>query len=126
MNAQLLNFASFRWALRGVEKKGDAFVDITVVGTTDVAESVGLSGSSSYDVMPIADTPVGLRVALNQVLFDREDASTKRDDLAVLAAVDNPLAHTAETVPCVACHVSTVVMNARAQSASIVPSTVAG
>jgi len=126
MNAQLLNFASFRWALRGVEKKGDAFVDITMVGATEVSESVGFSGTATYDVTPIADTPVGLRIALSQTLFDRADPSMKRDGLAVLAAVDNPLAHTAETVPCVACHVSTVVMNARAPSAGSDPLTVAG
>ena len=54
-------------------------------------------------------------------MFDGADTTKKRASLAALAAVDNPLSHTAETVACVACHVSTVVMNARAASAAIDP-----
>ena len=45
---------------------------------------------------------------------------------SVLAAVDNPLSNTAETAPCVSCHVSTVVMSMRAASAAIDPLTLPG
>jgi hypothetical protein len=46
--------------------------------------------------------------------------------MAALAAVENPLTHTAETVACVACHVSTVVTAARAASTGIDPMTLPG
>jgi hypothetical protein len=114
MNAINLRFSALVWALRGVEKKNDAFVDITIVGTTDTFESVTLAGQPGYDVKPVADTPPGLLVAIDQFKFGAADATMRRDSLAALAAADNPMTNTAETVPCVACHVSTVVMKARA------------
>jgi hypothetical protein len=114
MNAQNLNSAQIAWELRGVQRDGNAFVAMAIVGSTESSERVALSGTTSYDVMPLTDAPVGLRTALEQWLFDRADAEKQRQALAVLLAVDDPLSHTAETVACVACHVSTVVLNARA------------
>ena len=73
-----------------------------------------LSGDPGYDVLPITDTPSGLLGAIKKYMFDAADTHEQRAYLAALAAVDNPLSHTAETVACVACHVSTVVMSARA------------
>jgi hypothetical protein len=121
MNAQNLRFASLVWVLRGVEKKGDAFVDITIVGATQNAEMVTLTGNPTFVVKPVADTPAGLLGAITQTTFNAADTDTKRAYLAALAAADNPLTHTAETVPCVACHVSTVIMNNRAASTAIDP-----
>ena len=116
VNAQPEIFAQVRWELRGVEKKGDTFVDITIVGSTAISESVFLG--SSYDVKPITDTPAGLLGAITKSMFDAADATKKREYLAALVAAENPLSHTAETVACVACHVSTVVMSERASNAS--------
>ena len=126
MNAQPGIFAQVRWALRGVEKQGLTFADMTIVGATDTAESVILNGTAGYDVMPMTDTPLGLLGALKPATFAAADATTKRDDLAALVAAENPMSNTAETVACVACHVSTVVMNARAMSAAIDPLTLPG
>jgi hypothetical protein len=123
MNAQNLKFESVVWTLRGVEKQGNAFIDMTIVGTTALSELVTLVGNPGYNVMPITDTPSGLLGAITQTMFDAADSAKKRGVLAALAAVDNPLSHTAETVPCVACHVSTVVMKARADSTAIDPLT---
>jgi hypothetical protein len=106
--------SQFRWTLRGVERAGDAFVDIPIVGTTEVSQAVVLSGDPGYRMMPSIDEPSGLLGAITTTTFDAADLSTKRNYLAALAAVDNPRSHTAETVPCVACHVSTVLMSARA------------
>ena len=117
MNAQNLNFSQLVWDLRGVEKQGNAFVEMTIVGATDVSERVTLSGSPGYDAVPITDTPAGLRTALSQFMFDGADSTKKRESLAAVAAVENPLSHTAETVACVGCHVSTVVTAARATAA---------
>jgi len=123
MNAQNLNFSAVAWALRGVEKQANAFVDMKIVGSTELSESVTLTGSPGYDVSPISDTPSGLRLAMNQFTFDAADMTKWREAVAALAAVDNPLRHTAETVACVACHVSTVLMGPRAFRASINPLT---
>ena len=126
MNALNLRFESLVCALRGVERQGDAFVDMAIVGATDISESVTLNGNPSYDVKPITDMPSGLLVALSESMFNGGDMTKKRESLAALAAVDNPLSQTAETVACVACHVSTVVMKARAASAAIDPLTLPG
>lgn len=99
---------------------------MAIVGATDISESVTLNGNPSYDVKPITDMPSGLLVALSESMFNGGDMTKKRESLAALAAVDNPLSQTAETVACVACHVSTVVMKARAASAAIDPLTLPG
>jgi hypothetical protein len=114
MNALNLKFAQITWEFRGVEKHGDAFVAIPIVGSSATSEQVALTGMPGYDTFPSTDTPPGLLGASRQYMFDAADAATKRAYLATLTAVDNPLSHTAETVACAACHVSTVVLNARA------------
>jgi len=124
VNAQPEVFAQVRWELRGVEKKGDAFVDITIVGSTAISESVFLG--SSYEVRPIADTPAGLLGAITKSMFDAADATKQREYLGALVAVENPLTHTPETAACVACHVSTVVMSERASNFGIDPLTLPG
>ena len=125
VNAQPQIFSQVRWVLRGVEKRGDAFVDMPMVGAsaTDISESVILSGDPGYDVMPVTDTPSGFLGAINTNLFVAANATKQRDYLAALAAVENPMTHTAETVACVACHVTTVITSARATRSSIDPLT---
>jgi hypothetical protein len=126
VNAQPQILAQVRWALRGVEKKGDAFVDMATVGSTSISEEVIFVSGPSYDVMPITDRPTGLLGAITKSTFDDADTTEKRAYLAALAAVDNPMSHTAETVACIACHVSTVVMHARTTSAALDPLTLPG
>ena len=126
VNAQPEIFSQVRWELRGVEKKGDAFVDIQIAGSTAISESVFFGGSPGYDVKPATDTPPGLAGAIAQNRFDTADAATKRDYLAALVAVENPMTNTAETVACVACHVTTVVMAGRVQTSFIDPLTLPG
>jgi hypothetical protein len=121
VNMQPETAAAVRWTLRGVEKAGDAFVDIPIVGTTETAQAVTLSGSPGYSIVPMTDTPMGLLGAITSLTFEVADVAKKREYLSALAAADNPLTHTAETVPCVACHVSTVVMNERAGGTAIDP-----
>jgi hypothetical protein len=108
-----------RWLFRGVEKKGNAFLDMTIVGTTEISETVTIADAPGYDVTPITDTPTGLQAALSKPTFNAADEAKKRGYLAALAMVENPLINTAETVACVGCHVSTVVTQSRAKDASI-------
>ena len=126
INAQDMKSAAFRWVLRGVEKKDGAFIDMPIVGGSEVTETVFTSGSASFDVQPTTDTPPGLLGAIVYSRFNAADIDTQRASLAVLTAVDNPLTHTAETVPCVACHVSTLVLQTRAASRAIDPQTLPG
>ena len=126
MNALNLNFGQITWEFRGVEKNGDAFVAIPIVGSTATSEQVALTGTPGYDAFPITDTPPGLQGASTQYMFNAADAATRRGYLAALAAVDNPLSHTAETVACAACHVSTVLLAARAMASAIDPLTLPG
>jgi hypothetical protein len=129
VNMQPETAAAIRWTLRGVEKSGDAFVDIPIVGTTQTTQSVIFSGTLTwpgYNIVPLTDTPTGFLPAITMTTFDAADLVTKRDYLAALAAAENPLSHTAETVACVACHVSTVIANARASSVAIDPVTLPG
>ncbi|HEY7375482.1 MAG TPA: hypothetical protein VIF57_25215 [Polyangia bacterium] len=125
MNAQSFVSNALRWVLRGAEKQGDAFVDIPIVGTSDTSQSIVLAGNPSYSVTPMTDTPPGLLGAITMTTFVNADEAKQRDYLAALAAADNPMSHTAETVACVACHVSTVIMSART-GASIDPLTLPG
>lgn len=124
VNMQPQTAAQIRWTLRGLEKQTGSFVEIPIAGGTATSEAVvfnGSPGSPSYQVTPSSDTPSGLLGAITALTFDAAEATQKREYLAALAAVDNPMSHTSETVPCVACHVSTVVMNQRAASNAIDP-----
>jgi len=94
------------------------------VGSTAISESVFLG--SSYEVKPIADAPAGLLGAITKSMFDAADATKRGEYLGALVAAENPSSHTAETVACVACHVSTIVMSERASSFGIDPLTLPG
>jgi hypothetical protein len=124
LNAQPEIFSQVRWELRGVEKKGEVFVDITIVGSPAISESVFLG--ASYEVRPSVDTPAGLLGAITKSMFDVADETKRREYLAALVAVENPSSHTAETVACVACHVSTIVMSERTSNSGIDPLTLPG
>lgn len=121
INAQPQTLAQIQWALRGVEKKDGVFVEMAIAGGAATSERVILAGRPGYEVTPATDHPAGLAGAMTQSMFDAADPTKRREYLAALAAVDNPLTHSAETVACVACHVSTVLTAARAAGAGIDP-----
>jgi len=126
INAQDLRSAAFAWLFRGIEKNGAELSDMIVAGTTETSQRVTQVGNPGYDTSPITDTPSGLRVALSQLMFDAADANGQRASLAALSAVENPLVASAETVACVGCHVSTVLVSARSASTAIDPATLPG
>jgi len=121
VNMQPQTSAQIRWTLRGVEKRGEAFVDMTIAGTTATTESVVFGGtpSPSYTVNPAVDLPAGLSGALNGQTFGAADLVAKRVYLTALVAAENPLSETAVSVPCVACHVSTIIAKKRADDSGI-------
>jgi hypothetical protein len=114
MNAQPEGIPATLWLFSGVEKRGNDFVDIAIVGSTAISERVFGSGETGFTATPVADTPPGLQAALSQSTSEAADTTQRRDYLGVLAAVENPMRNTAETAACVACHVSTVVTNVAA------------
>ncbi|MBX3191912.1 MAG: hypothetical protein KF819_33285 [Labilithrix sp.] len=126
VNAQPIVFSQIRWAFRGVEKKSGAFVDMKIFGSDATDESVILNGDPAYEVTPATDAPPGLAGALSKAAFDGATDAQKRAYLAALAAIDNPMTHSAETVACVGCHASTVIMHARASGMFLDPLSVPG
>jgi hypothetical protein len=89
-------------------------------------ESVIGPAGSGFEVITVTDTPAGLQGAISMTMWVAADAAKKRDYLAVLAAVENPLTHTAETVACVGCHVSTHLLPSLAASLGVDPLAVPG
>jgi hypothetical protein len=126
--AQNIMTASFNWAFRGVElDAGGTFVDIvipTVMQTQQRAILVGMD--TTYDTTPLADVPAGFANAIDATKFGAATADGRRIALEAMTAVQNPLEHTASTVQCVACHVSTFLTAHRATAAGINPTTIAG
>lgn len=116
---QLTQHAALIWVFRGQQLMGDTFVPIRIPDIDDTGQQVALSGGSSYDVTPLADAPPGFGLAIADTRFRAAGAAAQRQALEGLAAVDNPLLHTADTVHCVTCHVSTTVLEARAADAGV-------
>ena len=125
--AQNAMTASLNWAFRGVELKNGTFVDIMIPGVAQTQQRAILVGAdTSYDTTPLADIPSGFAIAIDSAKFAAASSSGQRTALESMTAAENPLAHTADTVQCVACHVSTFLTARRATVAAIDPSTIAG
>jgi hypothetical protein len=113
--------AALNWAFRGVERRGDGFADMLIPGVQAPAQrAILLGGEISYDVTPIVDAPPGLALALAGQRFQAASLQDRSRALSALAAVESPAAHSAETVQCVACHVSTFLSARRARTAGVV------
>ncbi len=114
--------SSVNWVLRGVVRDGAGYADIAIPTVDATEQRVLLTGPPtlvSYDTTPFADAPAGLEIARSGQAFMAASPDMQKSALEVLAAVDNPAMHSAETVQCVACHVSTFLMAARSTSAGL-------
>jgi mono/diheme cytochrome c family protein len=63
---------------------------------------------------PIVDLPPGLAGILPTSMFEAATSDAQTKMLEALLAVDHPLKVAPDTAPCVACHTSTPVLDARA------------
>lgn len=119
--------AALHWLFRGIEKKTpDGPLETIVMPDIAVTQQeVLLLGNDSYEVTPIADAPPGIMRVVLEDDFVAASLADQRQSLEALAAVDNPLMHTPDTVQCMACHVTTQLMESRAPLAGIDPDTVA-
>ena len=120
--------ASLNWAFRGVELDANgAFVDIVIPGIAQTQQRAILVGAdTTYDTMPLADIPAGFAVAIDSAKFAATTIDGRRAALEAMAAVQNPLTHTANSVQCVGCHVSTFLTARRSIVAGLDPKTIAG
>lgn len=73
-----------------------------------------------------AATPTGLAGVLAQQTFEAADSAQQAMMLEVLLAADNPEQHAPGTVPCIACHASTVLLEGRSMAAGIDPLSLRG
>lgn len=119
----LASTGRIRWLMNGIEGR-DATPTVVVPGTAGAnGQGVQFSGNASYVAGPSSDLPAGLNDVLLQSTFDAASDTEKGRLLDALATADNPLLSAPSNVPCVACHVSTVVTAARAATSNIDPTT---
>lgn len=111
---------TLRVVFRGAELHDGHFVDL-VIPTLDVTEQVITIDelAPEYDVTPVADAPAGFALALTSSTFAGASPAEQLASLDALVATQNPLAHTASTVQCIACHVSTYLAVRRGRTANV-------
>lgn len=115
------------WAFRGEERRGDSFTRMAIPGVGVLQQRTVLSGSdTTYNTSPVADAPAGFMLALASDRFAVATSAERMLALESLAAVQNPGAHGADTVQCVACHVSTFLTARRSTVAGVDPRAIAG
>lgn len=120
---QLTMNAALIWVFRGVEKHGAGFERIDIPDVMAQDQQAVLFGGASFTATPIADAPAGFRRVLSESDFAAATPAQQREALESLTAADNPTLHTAQTVQCVTCHVSTTLLDQRAADAGIELST---
>lgn len=109
-----------RVVFRGLELRDGQMVEMKVATLDATEQAAALTDTDpSYAVTPVADTPLGFALALSSASFNAATPTDQRRALDALVAAENPLLHTATTVQCVACHVTTYLTGHRAQIAGI-------
>lgn len=124
---QVVIAAAFRWVFHGIERRNGVFEEMVLPDTNDgLTQDVLLLDQASYRLTPEVDLPAGLQLALSRSDFGSAGASERTAALRALIDVENPLTHTADTVQCASCHVSTVALAHRAMDAGVDPRTLPG
>lgn len=109
-----------RVIFRGLELKAGQFTDIVIAGINATEQVVELKDTDpSYTITPVADTPTGFALAMSSATFNAAAPADQRTAVDAMLAAENPLVHTANTVQCAACHVTTFLTGHRAQLAGI-------
>jgi len=115
------------WAFRGEELRDGSFARMSIPGVGVIQQRAILSGGdTTYNTSPVADAPTGFMLALAGERFAEASATDRMTALESLAQVQNPELQAAETIQCVACHVSTFLTTRRAEVAGIDPALIAG
>lgn len=112
--------AALIWIFRGEERTGTGpLAPIELPGGLGTSQEVLLFGGDSYVLTPLADVPVGFSRAVMETSFRNSTTEQQRESVRSLTAVDNPRLHTANTVQCASCHLTTTMLSARASDAGI-------
>lgn len=119
---QLTTNSALIWVFRGLERRGAGFERIVIPDVRDLDQIALLFSSTEFQVRPQADAPGGFARLMNTSLFRAATPAEQREALETSAAIDNPTLHTAETVQCVSCHVTTTILEDRAMRAGVDPS----
>lgn len=109
------------WLFRGVVKVGDRLVPIDIPGIDAPQQDVLLVGRLSYEVDPVVDAPAGFLLAVDEWAFAAADPDSQRAALLALDGIDDPAVHTAETVQCASCHITSNVRPSRMEVAGLSP-----
>jgi len=117
--------ASLNWAFRGEEMKGGQLTPITIPDIGQRQQRTILSGGdTTYSTTPVADKPAGFATAIDSAAFGAASPAARMQALEAMAAIQNPMLHTAETVQCIGCHVTTFLTARRAVVAGVDPTAV--
>lgn len=111
--------ATVVWVFRGEELQGGVLQPITIPGIDAGTQEVLLFGGDSYMVTPLVDEPAGFARAVMETSFRNSTAAEQQESVRGLLAIDNPTLHTANTVQCASCHVTTTITTPRASDAGI-------
>jgi hypothetical protein len=123
---QVVIAAALRWVFHGIELQDGAFKEIVIPDLDSVTEEVLLLNNASYQLTPEVDGPPGFSLAMSEQDFASATDAEKDASLRALVDIDNPAAHTANSVHCAACHVSTVALARRAEERGVDPTKLQG
>jgi hypothetical protein len=94
------------------------FHDMAIPGSAAVRQDVFRRGDG-FQASPAVDLPAGLTGVLSTSVFEAASSDSQTVMLEALLAVDNPTKVASDTAPCVACHTSTPLLEARAATAGV-------
>ena len=117
--------AALVWIFRGEELQQGVLGPITIPGIAMPSQEVLLFGGDSYQVTPVADVPAGFARVVMETSFRNSSDAQKLESVRAMLAVDNPTLHTANTVQCMSCHVTTTLVPPRTADAGIDATTLA-
>ncbi len=116
---QLTNRPVVMWAFRGIQKQGPSFVRIEIADIQEIDQVVLAASSVEFSARPLADNPTGFVRAMSLSSFNMAPPMQQRESLEAMAAVDNPLMNTSDTVQCTSCHVTTTLYVDRTSTAGV-------
>lgn len=112
--------AALAWVFRGEERGGGTTLGpITIPNIQVTTQEVLLFGGDSYQLLPIADFPLGFSRVVMESNFRNSTSAEQLQSVRSLLAIDNPKLHTANTVQCASCHLATTLLAPRAADAGI-------
>jgi hypothetical protein len=111
----------FHMVFRALELQNGQMVDLTIPAINATQQEIITDETITprFQATPVADSPSGFSVALSTDAFSAAAPDAQRSALDAVVATQNPLLHTASTVQCIACHVSTYLGATRGKTAGI-------